>query len=88
MTGKPLQGIRACVFDAYGTIFDFASAAARSTEALGDAAARLTALWRDKQLQYSWLRAVRRIAASDDPPIHIGRSGCTGLGEIEAPVRW
>ncbi|NNM61937.1 MAG: redoxin domain-containing protein, partial [Steroidobacteraceae bacterium] len=24
-----LQGIRACVFDAYGTIFDFASAAAR-----------------------------------------------------------
>jgi 2-haloacid dehalogenase len=59
MTGEPLQGIRACVFDAYGTIFDFASAAARSTDALGDAAARLTALWRDKQLQYSWLRAVQ-----------------------------
>ncbi len=30
-------------------------------------------------------RAVRRIAASDEPPIHIGRSGCTGFGEIEAP---
>jgi 2-haloacid dehalogenase len=27
--------------------------------ALGDAAARLTALWRDKQVQYSWLRAVQ-----------------------------
>ena len=59
MTGAPLQGIRACVFDAYGTIFDFASAAARATDALGDATARLTALWRDKQLQYTWLRAVQ-----------------------------
>jgi 2-haloacid dehalogenase len=60
MTGEPLQGgVRACVFDAYGTIFDFASAAARCTDALGDQAARLTALWRDKQLQYSWLRAVQ-----------------------------
>ena len=27
---------------------------------------------------------VRRIAASDEPPIHTGRSGCTGLGEIDA----
>jgi len=32
--------------------------------------------------------AVRRIAASDEPPIHIGRSGCTGFGAIEAPDRW
>ena len=24
-------------------------------------------------------------AASDEPPIHIGRSGCTGFGAIEAP---
>src|SRR6202048_3991477 len=59
MTAEPLRGIRACVFDAYGTIFDFASAAGRCTDAVGDAAARLTALWRDKQLQYSWLRAAQ-----------------------------
>ena len=59
MTAEPLQGVRACVFDAYGTIFDFASAAARCTNALGGEAARLTALWRDKQLQYSWLRAAQ-----------------------------
>ena len=32
-------------------------------------------------------RAVRRIAASEPPPIHIGRSACTGLGEMVAPVR-
>jgi 2-haloacid dehalogenase len=59
MTAELLQGVRACVFDAYGTILDFASAAARCIDALGGEAARLTALWRDKQLQYSWLRAVQ-----------------------------
>src|SRR5437868_9992286 len=59
MTAGPLQGVRACVFDAYGTIFDFASAGERCTDALAGEAARLTALWRDKQLQYSWLRAVQ-----------------------------
>jgi 2-haloacid dehalogenase len=55
----PLTGIKACVFDAYGTLFDFASAAKSCADVLGDKAERLTALWRDKQLQYSWLRAVQ-----------------------------
>lgn len=55
----PLAGIRACVFDAYGTLFDVASAALRCADVLGDAATRLAVLWRDKQLQYSWLRAVQ-----------------------------
>ena len=55
----PLEGIRACVFDAYGTLFDFASAAARCADALGDRVQALTPLWRDKQLQYTWLRAAQ-----------------------------
>jgi 2-haloacid dehalogenase len=55
-----LTGIRACVFDAYGTLFDFASAAASCRDVLGDRAAALTALWRDKQLQYTWLRSLGR----------------------------
>ena len=59
MTSKPLHGIRACVFDAYGTLFDFASAASRCRDTLGHEADRLTALWRDKQLQYTWLRAAQ-----------------------------
>ena len=59
MTSKPLHGIRACVFDAYGTLFDFASAASRCRDTLGNKADRLTALWRDKQLQYTWLRAAQ-----------------------------
>ena len=54
-----LSGIRACVFDAYGTLFDFASAAAACRDALGDRTAALTGLWRDKQLQYSWLRGLQ-----------------------------
>jgi 2-haloacid dehalogenase len=54
-----LTGIRACVFDAYGTLFDFASAAAGCADVLGDKAGPLTALWRDKQLQYSWLRGLQ-----------------------------
>ena len=59
MSGAPLAGIRACVFDAYGTLFDVASAARHAAGDLGDAAAPLATLWRDKQLQYSWLRTVQ-----------------------------
>ena len=51
--------VRACVFDAYGTLFDFASAAAACRDVLGDKAGALTALWRDKQLQYTWLRGLQ-----------------------------
>jgi 2-haloacid dehalogenase len=58
-TDLPITGIRACVFDAYGTLFDFAGAAAGCADVLGDKTAPLTALWRDKQLQYSWLRALQ-----------------------------
>jgi len=51
--------VKACVFDAYGTLFDFASAAKGCRDVLGDAIDKLTALWRDKQLQYTWLRALQ-----------------------------
>lgn len=51
--------VRACVFDAYGTLFDFASAAAGCRDVLGDKAGALSALWRDKQLQYTWLRGLQ-----------------------------
>ncbi len=54
-----IEGVQACVFDAYGTLFDFASAASRCSDVLGDRATALTALWRDKQLQYTWLRGLQ-----------------------------
>ncbi|NJM36322.1 MAG: haloacid dehalogenase type II [Rhodomicrobium sp.] len=59
MAESRLEGIRACVFDAYGTLFDYASAAARCRDILGDKLERLNALWREKQLQYTWLRALQ-----------------------------
>jgi len=55
---RSLEGVRACVFDAYGTLFDFASAAARCPDIPEDRREALTALWRDKQLQYTWLRTL------------------------------
>lgn len=58
MADAPLTGIRACAFDAYGTLFDTTAAAARCKDALGDKLDRLAALWREKQLQYSWLRTM------------------------------
>jgi len=64
MTGNPLPiAVRACVFDAYGTLFDFASAAAGCADVLGDRHAALSAMWRDKQLQYTWLRSLQGLHA-------------------------
>jgi 2-haloacid dehalogenase len=57
MTTK-LHGIEACVFDAYGTLFDVNSAARNAKEWLGDKWQPLAELWRAKQLQYTWLRSL------------------------------
>jgi len=54
-----LAGIRACVFDAYGTVFDVATAVNACRDEIGPEADRLNGLWRDKQLAYSWLRAAQ-----------------------------
>src|SRR5215213_3180457 len=43
------------VFDAYGTLFDVHSAVARHAAAVGPDAARLSEIWRTKQLEYSWV---------------------------------
>ncbi len=51
--------VKACVFDAYGTLFDFGSAAAGCKDVLGDKTVAVTTLWRDKQIQYTWLRAAQ-----------------------------
>jgi 2-haloacid dehalogenase len=48
----------ACVFDAYGTLLDVASAAMRCADDIGPEATRLSQIWRTKQLEYSWLRSL------------------------------
>ena len=61
--------VRACVFDAFGTLFDLASAAARCNDVLGDKTAAVATLWREKQITYTWLRGdaepARRLLAGD-----------------------
>ena len=53
-----IEDIGACVFDAYGTLFDVNAAAAQCRDALGDKADELSALWRTRQLEYTWLRSL------------------------------
>ena len=55
---KKLEGVSACVFDAYGTLFDVASPVARQQSTLGDKAADVAKLWRAKQLEYTWVRSL------------------------------
>lgn len=52
------DGIKACVFDAYGTLFDVNSAARDAQDSLGEKWQPMAALWRAKQLQYTWLRSL------------------------------
>ena len=51
-----LAGAEICVFDAYGTLFDFNSAVARHRATIGPNADALSDMWRSKQIQYTWLR--------------------------------
>jgi 2-haloacid dehalogenase len=50
--------IGACVVDAYGTLFDLSSALSGAAADLGDTSNAVAALWRRKQLEYSWLRSL------------------------------
>lgn len=52
-----MRGVRAVVFDAYGTLFDVHSVMAACREVTADPEA-LTQQWRAKQLEYTWLRAL------------------------------
>jgi len=55
--------ITTCVFDAYGTLFDVAAAARLAAKEAPDSPfaqhwPKLAEIWRAKQLQYTWLRAI------------------------------
>lgn len=45
----PLNNVQACVFDAYGTLFDPRATMARARDRIGDKVALLTTTWRSKQ---------------------------------------
>ena len=50
--------IEVCIFDAYGTLLDVASAVRHKATRIGDDWQALAALWRTKQLEYTWLRSL------------------------------
>lgn len=50
-----LPGIRACVFDAYGTLFDLGCIPRSVKDQMGDKAEALMRFWRRRQLELSWL---------------------------------
>jgi len=60
MATPSLKNIKACVFDAYGTLFDVNAAARAEQVALGDKWLEIADVWRLKQLQYTWLRSLQR----------------------------
>lgn len=53
-----LDDVQACVFDAYGTLFDVHSAVGRHRQSLGADADGVSGMWRTKQLEYTWLRSL------------------------------
>lgn len=62
MSGK-MNGVRACVFDAYGTLFNVHAPVAAMAGRIGPQADQVSRLWRTKQLEYTWLRSLMQAHA-------------------------
>jgi len=58
MGRRRIEGIKVCIFDAYGTLFDVHSAVGRYRDRLADKADAVSATWRTKQLEYTWMRSL------------------------------
>ena len=50
--------IKALVFDAYGTLYDTQSVAAVADQAFPGYGGIIAQVWRQKQLEYTWLRTL------------------------------
>ena len=53
-----MQNIRGIVFDLYGTLYDVYSVARLCDDVYPGAGDQLSRLWRQKQLEYTWLRSL------------------------------
>ena len=58
-----LEGVRACVFDAYGTLFDIHAPLRKLAPEIGPEAENISKLWRPTQLEYTWLRSLMGVHA-------------------------
>mgnify|MGYP003972693737 CR=1 FL=1 len=76
-----MTNTKAVVFDAYGTLFDVSSIAGACRDLFGADGDRLCALWRSKQLEYTWLRSLMgRYEDFDKVTNDALRHCCTALG--------
>ncbi|MBV6655654.1 MAG: haloacid dehalogenase type II [Mameliella sp.] len=55
---EPTLNVDALVFDAYGTLFDVSSIDKALHDTFGPEAAAISPVWRQKQLEYTWLRTL------------------------------
>lgn len=58
MSDAPFSDIKACVFDAYGTLFNVHAPVAHEAATLDGKGDDISRLWRQKQLEYTWLRSM------------------------------
>ena len=61
-----MSAIQAIVFDAYGTLLDVHGAMARHADVLPPDWERISAEWRTKQLEYTWVRSLTGPAQHKD----------------------
>jgi 2-haloacid dehalogenase len=53
-----LEGIQAVVFDAYGTLFKVSGPVEKLSGTIGERSVEFAVTWRQKQLEYCWLRSL------------------------------
>ena len=58
MAAVKFEAIEACVFDAYGTLLNVHAPVASVSSRIGPDADAVSNMWRQKQLQYTWLRSL------------------------------
>ena len=58
-----MRNLRSIVFDLYGTLYDVYSVARLCDETYPGKGDQLSRLWRQKQLEYTWLRSLMRAHA-------------------------
>jgi 2-haloacid dehalogenase len=78
---KRPRSLKALVFDAYGTLFDVHSVIALCERLWPGKGAALSALWRAKQLEYTWQRSLMRRYVDFSRVTAAGlRYACAALG--------
>jgi len=76
-----LSNIKSIVFDAYGTLLDINSLDKRLEHYYGGKAPALSAIWRRKQLEYTWLRSLMdRYSPFSEVTVEALAFGCAQLG--------